>query len=502
MPPLIELKDICKYYPLVKANNKVNLQVEKGEIHAIIGENGAGKSTLMNILYGMIKPDSGRIVIRGQHFPDWNTSIAIQQGIGMVHQSFKLIPPLTIAENIILGSEPTNGPLLRLRLAIKQIKTLAKNLQIEINPEEPLSLLSASERQQVEILKTLYREAEIIILDEPTSILAPHQIKQLYNILLKLQKKGKTIILISHKLSEVLYLANRITVMRHGKTICCLKRHETSEKKLAKLIMGDYKPKALDKVTLPHKDAILKVLNIYLKDRNGIDRLRGLTFELENGEVLGIAGIANNGQPELINVLIGLDRPQSGQIRLFDHFLTQLSTRKIKEMGIAFIPEEVQHLGLINEFSLKENFILGWHRSKNYCSKKILKKRDIEENAKKLVTKFSIYPSNIDLAAQSLSGGNQQRLIIARELGHNPQLIIACQPTQGLDVASARFAHNAFIKERNKGKAILLISNDLDEIFELCDRIAVIKAGRIISTFLPSQISPEELGLLMTGSIN
>jgi ABC-type uncharacterized transport system ATPase subunit len=199
MPPLIELKYICKYYPLVKANNKVSLQVEKGEIHAIIGENGAGKSTLMNILYGMIKPDSGHIIIRGQHFPDWNTSIAIQQGIGMVHQSFKLIPSLTIAENIILGSEPTNGPLLRLGLAIKRIETLAKDLQIEINPEEPLSLLSSSERQQVEILKTLYREAEIIILDEPTSILAPHQIKQLYNILLKLQKKGKTIILISHQ---------------------------------------------------------------------------------------------------------------------------------------------------------------------------------------------------------------------------------------------------------------------------------------------------------------
>jgi ABC-type uncharacterized transport system ATPase subunit len=502
MPPLIELKNISKYYPLVKANDQVNLCVEKGEIHAIVGENGAGKSTLMNILYGITKPDSGSIVISGQTFPEWNTSIAIRQGIGMVHQSFKLIPTLTVAENIILGSEPTIGPLLRLRLAAKLIKKLAKDLKIELNPEDPLYLLSPSERQQVEILKTLYRKAEIIILDEPTSILAPQQIKQLYAILLKLQEEGKTIIFISHKLPEVLHLANRITVMRRGKTLCCLTRQETSEEQLTSLIMGDYKPKPLDKALLPLKDTVLQVHNIYLKDNKGIGRLRDLSFKLQKGEIAGIAGIANNGQPELVNMLMGLEKPISGQARLFDRSLAHLSTRQIKEMGIAFIPEEVQHLGLIDEFSLKENLILGWHRSNYYCYKQFLKKKHIDKNAKKLITKFNIYPSNMNLTAGSLSGGNKQRLIIARELGHYPRLIIACQPTQGLDVASARFVHNMLIEERNQGKAILLISTDMDEIFELCDRIAVIKEGKIVKTLLPSQTSPEELGLLMTGSIN
>lgn len=501
MPAIIELREIGKYYPLVKANDRVSLKVNKGEIHAIVGENGAGKTTLMNILYGIIQPDSGSITVKGQYFPHWNTNLAIQQGIGMVHQSFKLIPNLSVAENIILGCEPTSGLILNLTPSIRKIEKLIAEFQMDINPRVSVSCLSYSQLQQVEILKTLYRKSEIIILDEPTAVLPPHQIKQLFNTLRKLQQEGKTLLLISHKLSEVLELANMITVMRRGKAICCLKREEASEQLLASLIMGEYRPEPIEKKAAVLKEVALQIKDVYFKDANGLERLKGFNLELHNGEILGLAGIANNGQQELRDMLIGMIKPQSGQIYLFGRQLAGLSTGEIKKMGVALIAEEGQYMSLIPQFTLKENLILGWHRGKIYSTTAIMRQKQVEKAGKKMVKKFKIHPSDIELTTSMLSGGNQQRLIIARELAHNPQLIIACQPTQGLDVASASFVHQLLIKERNQGKAILLISTDLDEIMELSDRIAIIRDGSIIRTLFPAQAKPEEIGLLMTAGI-
>lgn len=498
---LLEMKNISKTFPLVKANDRVNLKVDKGEIHALVGENGAGKSTLMSILYGLYQADEGEIYINGQKVNISNPNQAIELKIGMVHQHFMLVPPLTITENVILGMEPRKNIFFTdIKKAAREIKELSEKFALKIDPWAKIQDVSVGIEQRVEIIKVLYRGAEVLILDEPTAVLTPQEVEELFKILLSLKKEGKTIIFITHKLNEVMAISDQVTVMRNGKVVGTKRTNDTNTSEIATLMVGRevlLKTRKEEQIT---GKIVLKLENISVLNQQNFPVLKEINLSVKEGQILGIAGVEGNGQTELVEVITGLRKISSGKIVLYQKDITHLTPRRIRELNIAHIPEDRRKRGIISDYSVAENLILGTHYRSPFNKGIALDFSAIHRHALQLISDYDIRPSNQDNLLKSLSGGNQQKVIVARELFGEPNLLIASQPTRGLDVGSIEFVHRQLLKERSNGKAILLVSAELEEILSLSDRIAVIYEGRIVEVIDAKDVDIKKLGLLMTGA--
>ncbi len=499
-PLAVEMRAITKTFPGVVANDHVDFSVRRGEIHALVGENGAGKTTLMNVLYGLISADSGEIAIDGRAARITGPRDAIALGIGMVHQHFMLIPVFSVGENIMLGREPVTGPDFYDRgRARSKIAELTKQYGLALDPDARTGQLPVGLQQRAEIVKVLYRGANILILDEPTGVLTPQESTELFRVLRDLQKAGKTIIFISHKLKEVLEISDRITVMRRGKVVGHLISKDTNEEEIATLMVGRAVLLRVEKTAAKPGAVAFRVENLTAKADNGVEVLKGVSFELRQGEILGIAGVEGNGQSELMEVLAGTRHATGGRVTLGDKDVTTLDASTEREAGVAYIPEDRRGAGLVLAFSVAENMILGREHSPAFAWRElVLKLVAIREWARRLVKEFDVRTPSIDTAARNLSGGNQQKVIVAREMGGKPKVLLASQPTRGVDIGAIEFIHRRLIQQRDEGAAILLVSAELDEIRSLSDRIAVMYEGRIVSIEPPD--TPEErLGLLMTG---
>jgi ABC-type uncharacterized transport system ATPase subunit len=589
----VELENISKTFAGgVQANKNITLRIEQGEVHGLLGENGAGKSTLMNILYGMISHDTGRILIKGEEVDLRNPTDAIIRGVGMVHQHFKLIPTLTVAENIVLGMEPIKGGLekkkggvwgairkilpIDFRWANKKIMEIGEENGLEVDPNAKIRDLSVGEQQRVEIIKTLYREADILILDEPTSVLTPQEVDELFVTLEKFKQAGKTIILITHKLREPMMLCDRISVLRDGELIGTVNRTETSPEELARMMVGREVVFRVSKTPAQPGETVLTVTDLYARDTRNLPAVNGISVKVRSGEIYGIAGVEGNGQTELVQVIAGILQPEEdlsryswlhrfrrryvtkllglinlaaiivvialsslagepevffsllddymwvlipsfiidiinrlilrknyhGSIRIFSHDITGLSVRKVRMSGISHIPEDRHARGLILSFTISENMALGKHQRPPYARgprNSLLDMGTMRADAQRLVETYSIKVSDVNAIASTLSGGNQQKVVVARELSINPALVIASQPTRGLDVGATEFIHNTLIRMRDAGSAVLLVSAELSEVMTVADRIGVIFDGRIVAEKEPSTTTAEELGLLMAG---
>jgi len=490
-PLAIEMRGITKQFPGVLANDRVDLEVRQGEIHALVGENGAGKSTLMNILYGLIKPDAGEIKIDGQPVVMQGPRDAIRHGIGMVHQHFMLIPVFTVGENVVLGREPAAaGDFYDHARAKEAITALTRRYGLALDPDARVGDLPVGLQQRVEIVKVLYRGANILILDEPTGVLTPQEAMELFGVLRDLVSTGKTIIFISHKLKEVLEISDRITVMRRGKVVGHLLTKETNEAEIARLMVGRDVLLRVDKKPATPGPVALRVENVTALSDRGIPALRGISFELHQGEILGIAGVEGNGQSELVEVLAGTRRPTSGRVLLGDREIEHLGAAAIRSAGVSHIPEDRRGAGLVLNYSVADNLILGRQRTPLFSRDGIiLRLKAILDWARRLIS---------TTPARTLSGGNQQKIIVAREMASQPRVLLAAQPTRGVDIGAIEFIHRRLVAQRDEGAAVLLVSAELDEIRSLSDRIAVMYEGQIVS--IENADTPEErLGLLMTG---
>ncbi|NLK44708.1 MAG: ABC transporter ATP-binding protein [Tissierellia bacterium] len=499
---LIELRNISKQFPGVLANDNINLEIKKGEIHAIVGENGAGKSTLMNILYGLHEPTAGEIYFKGNPVRFTSPLDAIKLGIGMVHQHFMLVPSFTVAENIVLGIEPKRKKFLVDReKAIKETKELSQTYGLAVDPEIKVESLSVGIQQRVEILKALYKGADVLILDEPTAVLTPQETAELFKVIRKLvDELGKTIIIITHKLQEVLAISTRVSVMRQGKLVGTLDTKDANEHLLAEMMVG--REVLFDKLEKKptEKNEVLKVNGLRAKDNRGLLALKDISFSLKSGEILGIAGIEGNGQSELVEVLAGLRKKDGGEFYINGVEASDKSPREIRKLGIAHVPEDRLAMGLSTEASIAENMLMGSQYDEPYRMKGIhLNKLKIKEMSKKLIKEFDIRTPSEETLAGNLSGGNMQKVVIAREFSFNTPILIISQPTRGVDIGAIEFIHTQIIEKRNEGCAILLISAELDEIFRLSDRIMTIYEGRITGEFDAGQITRQEIGLYMTG---
>ncbi len=589
----VELENISKTFAGgVQANKNITLRIEQGEVHGLLGENGAGKSTLMNILYGMISHDSGRILIKGEEVDLRNPTDAIVRGVGMVHQHFKLIPTLTVAENIVLGMEPIKGGVekkkggfwsaigkilpIDFRWAKKKITEIGEENGLEVDPDAKIRDLSVGEQQRVEIIKTLYREADILILDEPTSVLTPQEVDELFITLEKFKQAGKTIILITHKLREPMMLCDRISVLRDGELIGTVKRDQTSPEELARMMVGREVVFRVSKTPAQPGETVLTVTDLYARDNQELPAVNGISLDVRSGEIYGIAGVEGNGQTELVQVIAGIREPEEdisrytplqrfrrryitkllgiinlvafiiviaiasmagepevffsliddymwilipsfiidilnrltlrkhyhGSISIGSQDITGLNAKEIRKSGISHIPEDRHARGLILSFTISENMALGKHQQPPYTRgphNAILDIGRMKNDAERLVETYSIKVSDVDAQASTLSGGNQQKVVVARELSINPSLVIAAQPTRGLDVGATEFIHNTLIRMRDAGSAVLLVSAELSEVMMLADRIGVVFDGRIVAEKDPSTTTAEELGLLMAG---
>jgi general nucleoside transport system ATP-binding protein len=496
--PLLELKGITKRFPGVVANDHVDFELVKGEVHALLGENGAGKSTLMNILYGLYHPDEGEVRLNGEHVTIDSPRAAIDLGIGMVHQHFMLIPVMSVAENIVLGVEPHNGPFLDIDSAEKRVSELSERFGLAVRPHARIESISVGMQQRVEILKALYRGAEILILDEPTAVLTPQEAEELFEIIRSLQAEGKSIIFISHKLGEVLAIADRITVLRRGKTIETVPREGATEEGLARLMVGREVLLRVEKTAPEPGEPLLTVEDLRVFDERKLEAVRGISLEVRAGEIIGIAGVDGNGQTELVEAITGLRRPESGRIVAGGEVITNAGARESLEAGVGHIPEDRQRRGLVLDFNLAENIAL-----KDYCEEPDSKwgwlfPKRLLVRAKRLLTEFDVRGGGPKTLAASLSGGNQQKVVVAREVSRDPRILVAAQPTRGLDVGAIEFVHRRLVTERDEGRAILLVSFELDEILSLSDRILVVYEGRIVGEYSPD-VSEEELGIAMTG---
>jgi ABC-type uncharacterized transport system ATPase subunit len=496
----IEMRGITKAWPGVVANDHVDFSVRTGEIHALVGENGAGKSTLMNILYGLVRADSGEILINGTAARINGPRDAIALGIGMVHQHFMLIPVFTVGENIMLGREPVVGPgFYDYGRARKEIEDLTRKYGLSLDPDATTGELPVGLEQRAEIVKVLYRGANILILDEPTGVLTPQETVELFGVLRDLIKAGKTIVFISHKLKEVLAISDRITVMRRGKVVGHLITKQTNEQEIATMMVGREVLLRVDKKPAKPGAVAFKVENLTANSDRGVQAIRGISFELHQGEILGIAGVEGNGQSELVEVLAGTRRATGGRVLLGDHDVTAADAREEREAGVGHIPEDRRGVGLVLNYSIADNLILGRERAPLFSWHGILLRLDAIKNwALRLVKEFDIRAPSIDTPARALSGGNQQKIIVAREMGNRPRVLLASQPTRGVDIGAIEFIHRRLVAERDEGTAVLLVSAELDEIRSLSDRVAVMYEGRIVS-FEPADAPEERLGLLMTG---
>lgn len=495
----IEMKNITKMFGEFTANENIDLTVHKGEIHALLGENGAGKSTLMNVLYGLYTPTSGEIFINEKKVDITNPNVAIEQGIGMVHQHFMLIETFSVVENIILGMETTKGIVLDVKEARKRVKEISERYGLYVDPDALIQDVSVGMQQRVEILKALYRGADILILDEPTAVLTPQEIDELIQIIKNLSEQGKTIIIITHKLKEIKLSADYCTIIRRGKKIDTVKVSDVTEQDLAEMMVGREVSFSVDKNPGEQGRKVLDIKDIVVKDNRKLDVVKGLSLELYAGEILGIAGIDGNGQSELIEGITGLRPIESGQILLDNKEITNQTPFDIINSGISTIPEDRQRRGLVLDFSISENMILENYYKKPFSTKGILNHKEIKEFAENLMEDFDVRPRNPNYLAGELSGGNQQKVIIAREITNDPEVLIAAQPTRGLDVGAIEYVHKFLVKQRDNGKAVLLISFELDEIMNVSDRIAVIYDGKIVDIIDAKEADENRLGLLMAG---
>lgn len=499
---LIEVKNISKQFPGVLANDNVNWDVEKGEIHAIVGENGAGKSTLMNIIYGLYKPTEGEIFFEGQAVEINSPLDAINLGIGMVHQHFMLLPSFTVAENIVLGTEPRKNRIFRdYKKAISITEELSQTYGLKVDPHSRVESLSVGIQQRIEILKVLYKGADILILDEPTAVLTPHEAEELFNVIRRLVKDlGKTIIIITHKLQEVLAISHRVSVMRQGKMVGTLETKDANEQILAEMMVGrEVLFEELYKEEVSKKE-VLSVEGIKARDNRGLTALDGISFNLKAGEILGVAGVEGNGQSELVEVLTGLREMEEGTFIINGKEVLNRNPKEIRKLGIAHVPEDRLSTGLSKEATIWENLLMGIQHEQPYAIKGIhMNKKKIMERTDRLIDEFDIRTPTGELPAGNLSGGNMQKMVIAREFSFDTPILIIAQPTRGIDVGAIEFVHSQIIEKRNKGTAILLVSAELDEIFRLSDRIITLYEGKITGEFINGEISKKEIGLYMTG---
>jgi len=497
--PLLELRGITKRFPGVLANDRVNFDLRPGEVHALLGENGAGKSTLMNILYGLYTPDEGEILLHGKPIELGSTKAAIEHGIGMVHQHFMLIPVMTVAENIVLATEPRRaGVLMDYDAARRRVRELSERYGLIVDPDARVDRTTVGQQQRVEILKALYRGAEILVLDEPTAVLTPQEAMELFEIIRSLTTQGKSIIFISHKLNEVLEIADRITTLRRGVVVDTVAGAGATEEGLARMMVGREVLLRVDKEPAKPGGPLLQVENLSVIDDRGLETVHDVSLDVRAGEILGLAGVDANGQSELIDAIAGLRQPKGGRIVVDGQDITRARAKEALDSGIGHIPEDRHRRGLVLPFSLTENLALHAYRQAPNSRYGFLNLRVMVERARRLLREFDVRGGTPATPASALSGGNQQKVVLAREIDGNPKVLIAAQPTRGLDVGAIEFVHRRLIEQRDSGRAILLVSLELEEILSLADRILVIYEGRIVGEFPPTT-TEEELGLAMTG---
>ncbi|WP_429951038.1 ABC transporter ATP-binding protein [Enterococcus sp. AZ170] len=496
---VIEMRNITKQFGTFKANDNINLTVRPGEIHALLGENGAGKSTLMNILSGLLEPTSGEIFMNGSKVSINGPTTANHLGIGMVHQHFMLVDAFTVTENIVLGSEPTKVGILDRKKATAEIKRVSEQYGLSVDPGAYIRDISVGAQQRVEILKTLYRGADVLIFDEPTAVLTPQEIDELIDIMRGLVQEGKSIILITHKLDEIKKVADRCTVIRRGQSIDTVNVRDVSSQQLADMMVGRSVSFKTEKKIAEPKEVVLSIKDLVVKESRGLEAVKGLSLDVRAGEVVGIAGIDGNGQTELIQALTGLRKAESGSVELRGEAITNKHPRAITEAGVGHVPEDRHKYGLILDMSLAENIALQTYYKKPLSNTGVLNYNQINSYARRLIEEYDVRTVNELVPAKALSGGNQQKAIIAREIDRDPDLLIVSQPTRGLDVGAIEYIHKRLIEQRDKEKAVLVVSFELDEILNVSDRIAVIHAGKIVGIVDPKETTENELGLLMAG---
>jgi len=501
--PILELKDINKSFGHVQANKDINLIVNKGTIHGIIGENGAGKSTLMSIVYGLYQADSGIISVNGKEIKLKSPRDSIENGIGMVHQHFMLVENFTVLENIVLGFE---GEIIfgkNLEKAKTDLKNLCDTYNLNVDLDSIISDLSVGFRQRVEILKSLYRGAEVFILDEPTGVLTPQEVDELFKILRSLKEEGKTIVLITHKLNEIMDLTSEVSVMRQGEVVGHTATKSTNREKLAEMMVGRSVLLRINKSKVEKGEVVFKVENLTVKDDLNVTRVKGVNLEIHAGEILGLAGVTGNGQTELLEALSGIRKVESGEIYLNGEKISDssgmLNPRELKEKGLAHVPEDRQRMGLVTDFKAYENLIFGYHDQEPYSKSSIMKDNQILDYSKKVMEEYDVRPRSPHLITSNFSGGNQQKLILSRELNENPKVLLVGQPTRGVDIGAIEFIHQRLIDMRDKGAAILLVSVELEEVLSLSDRIVVMFDGNIVGERVNKDVTDRELGLLMAG---
>jgi len=501
MTVVLEVRGITKKYPGVVANDGVDLDLREGEIHCLLGENGAGKSTLMNIVYGLSSPDAGEIRLKGKAINLRSPKDAIGLGIGMVHQHFMLIPVFTVTENIMLGAEEVRGVTLDRRKVSARVRELSKEYGLDVDPEARVEDLPVGAQQRVEIIKALYRNCQVLILDEPTAVLTPQEVDELLVVLKGLIKKGVSVLFITHKLREVLEVADRITVMRGGRVVASAKPEESDENSLAALMVGRDVNLTVEKPEAKPKDEVLVVKDLSVEGRHaGMDEVRGVSFSVRAGEIVGIAGVQGNGQTELIEAITGLRRPGRGSVALLGKDITAATSRALIEQGVSHVPEDRHRHGLVLSYSIADNLVLCTYDKAPFATRGVMQEEPIDENARKAVKDFDVRTPGITTPASALSGGNQQKVIIARELGRPLKLLVVNQPTRGVDVGSIERIHKELVAVRDRGAAVLLVSAELDEILALSDRIVVMYRGQIVSTVAAGQVTRAQLGAWMAGS--
>ena len=496
---ILEMRNVTKRFGTLVANNKVNFDLEKGEVHALLGENGAGKTTLMNCLYGIYSQEEGEILLNGQPLHLSGPRDAIAHNIGMVHQHFMLVPPLTVLQNIVLGQECKITPM-KLDQARKDVEELCRKYNFQLELDSKVADLSVGAQQRVELVKALYRGADILILDEPTAVLTPNEVEGLFDSLSQFVAQGKSIIIISHKLWEVKRISNRVTVLRSGAAVATVNTADVEESDLADMMVGRKVTLEYDKTPVKSQELIFEMKNVSVDTGHRASSLKDISMCIHKGEIVGVAGVDGNGQLELSETVMGLRNVQSGQVFFDGEEITHMPTRHRIEKGFAHIPEERMTQGLVMNFSASENMVINCYDRPPFTKNHIFDSRAVKENGKKLVEEYDVRPRNPEALARSFSGGNQQKIIIAREISQNPKLVVAVQPTRGLDIGASQFVHTKLLESKEKGAGVLVISADLDEVLAVSDRVLVINEGEIMGEFVPGTISYGEIGLMMGGT--
>ena len=495
---LLVAEEVTKTFPGVVANDCVDLEIRRGEIHCLLGENGAGKTTLADIFYGVYQPDEGRVLLEGKPLDLHSPRDAIEAGIGMVHQHFELVPPMSVIENVVIGTPAKQW--LDLTEARRRLEEFSESYDVQIDPDAEVGRLSVGEQQWVEIFKSLYFGVEILILDEPTAVLTPQGVEQLFRILRTMRDEGLTIILITHKLREVMALSDRVTVLRRGKVVGTVDTADVDQLDLARMMVGREVLLRIDKTPARPGVPVLEAEEIHLESDTGRGSLDGLSITVGSGEIVGVAGVSGNGQNALFDAVVGVSHPSSGTIRISGQDTTESSPKRVAALGVATVPADRITQGLLMDFSVKENLVLGNHRSRQFARSGVLNRTRIDDFAAESIESFEIKTPSSSQTTRTLSGGNLQKIIMARELSGMPSLIVAHQPTRGLDIAASEYVRRRLVQERDRGAGVLLMSEDLDEIFQLSDRIAVIFDGRIVAVTEPDATSLEEIGMHMAGA--